>query len=153
MQYLIILTLFFLTSCAGVKPLQPKNRGPIDADVEKSFEELEREKVLDYYFQLRLKDRENKQKRRSRRNVRIYRPAKPRPAPRITAPPPKKPKILVNPEENKIRMEQMLSFHCIKKRNAGDCQAFTNAIAENCRDEYDLDDQRLIRCIERKLGN
>jgi hypothetical protein len=141
-----------MTSCAGVRPLKPKRRGPIDADVEKSFEEVEREKILDYYFQLRLKDRENKKSNRRRRNVRIYRPAKPRAAPRVAAPKPRKPKILVNPDENKIRMEQMLSFHCIKKRDANNCQAFTKAIADNCRDEYDLDDQRLIRCIERKLG-
>lgn len=149
MQYLIIFIVFLITSCAGINPIKTRRPPQFDADVEKTFQELEREKVLDYYFQLRLKDRKN---RKSRGHVKIFRPARPVKAPKILTPTKSNPKILVDPQENKIRMEQMLNFHCIKKRNADNCQAFTKAISENCRDEFDLDDQRLIRCIEKKLG-
>lgn len=170
-----LILLLFLFSCAGIKPIKKPKRGPIDNDVEKTFqqmeaenfdesqlENLEREQVLDYYFKLRLQDQENQREERKSnqgKNAKIYqpparvpiRPARPKPTPRIVSPQKKKPKIQVDPQENQIRMNQMLSFHCMKSRGGDSCQERTQRIKQSCQDEYDIDDKRLIRCIETKL--
>lgn len=158
MRLIPLFSLLLLFSCAGIKPIKRPKRKQVDADVEKTFQELEREKILDYYFQLRIQDQENQREERQsqkKSRVKLYRPsfepAKPRPSRKVIAPKPRRPKILVNPEENQIRMNQMLSFYCMKSRGGDSCQQRAQNIKQSCRDEFDLDDQRLIRCIETKL--
>lgn len=145
----IFIIILISTSCANIRPIQ-KSKPQYDADVEKSFEDIEREKILNYYFELRKKAADKREetpsRRRSRRKtVKIYKPAKPQKK--------RSPKIISDPKENAIRMEQMLSYYCIKNSNRSNCKQFTETIALNCKDDYEMDDQRIVHCVQKKLGN
>lgn len=147
--YHFFIILLISTSCANIKPIQ-KPRPQYDADVEKSFEDIEREKILNYYFELRKKqankpDYRPTRRRQKRKTVKIYKPAKPQKK--------RSPKIVSDPKENAIRMEQMLSYYCIKNSNRSNCKQFTETIALNCKDDYDMDDQRIVQCVQKKLGS
>ncbi len=157
-RFLLALPLLFLVSCAGIEKTAPNQVKTYSAETEKTFEEIEREQVLESYRKLRW---ENWQKReaereRQRRRANIYRPRTPK-----KTPPPKParvaPKPSGNPEEIQVEIEQNMAIYCMKMggssrfENETECTAFAQNILFECSSKYDEDDKRRVNCVKSSL--
>ncbi len=155
---LLILTLALLTSCAGLEKPETKTQKSYSAETEKTFEEIEREQVLENYRRLRW---ENWQKRESeresqRKRANTYRPRAPKqaPKPRPISP---RPRPSGNPEEIQVEIEQNMAIYCMKMGgsskfdNENDCVAFTENILYECSAKYEEDDKRRVSCVKSEL--
>lgn len=58
--------------------------------------------------------------------------------------------IPVDPHGQRIEIEQLLSFHCIKKR-MDNCDELSTRIFDKCLQEYNPGDRRLTDCVKRSL--
>lgn len=154
----LTLCLLFLVSCAGIERTTPKQSKTYSAETEKTFEEIEREQVLENYRKLRW---ENWQKReaereRERRRANIYRPRTPK---KVPTPRPSRvtPKAGGNPEEIQVEIEQNMSIYCMKMGSStrfegeNDCAAFTQNVLFECSSKYEEDDKRRVGCVKSSL--
>jgi hypothetical protein len=151
------LILLFLSACSTTT----KEEAPVTSysqETMKTFEEIEREQVLEYYRQLRARENQNQQ-----------RTAPPPPAPKplqkfhTQKPKPKTPRrpkssaIAANPEELEKEVSQNLSFFCMKTRSQsrfsaeGSCEEFTTRVESQCRGQFESNDRRLFNCVRDKL--
>ena len=177
-SYVLIPFFLLASSCADIKPLKKKSRYTkyqTDPDVEKSFEDLEKDKILDYYYRLRMREHQKSHRRdgrvdskyefseqdyESQRRLKKLNSIKRRQykKPRVTSVRPysksksKGRKILVDPKENEIRVNQLISFHCMRFRKEDNCQGHTQSVTAPCKQKYEIDDQRLVSCIEKGLS-
>ncbi|MFG1485518.1 hypothetical protein [Halobacteriovorax sp. RZ-2] len=115
----------------------------------------QRERQLLYYKKLRAakwneitKKRSQAQERRYYKNKKITvetRKKKVSPKPRKVSP-----VIPVDPNEQRIEIEQLISFHCIKER-MDNCDELSTKIYEKCLQEFNPGDKRLTNCVTKAL--
>ncbi len=148
-----ISSLFFLVSCASTKPI---SNDPSYSDAtEKTFEEIERSRVLDYYRQLR----ERGNTRRSSTRPTTVRPKaykKPRSRPVVKATP-----APLSPEQKEAidrEVSQNLSFFCMLNRkdsrfkDEADCTAYAQNVLYDCKKRLDDEiSKKLVRCVKSEL--
>lgn len=165
MKVFLLATIFLLASCAQAPKKQTKTYSP---EVEKSFEDIEREKAIALYKKLRwenwkkiqrqrkaLKPKSRKKYKRPtvKRKKTYY--AKPRKPKKPSRPPLSDEKM----KEVKIEISQNMSIYCMAKRkdkrfkNENDCHAFTQNVLDNCQDKVQQPwvDKSIVRCVKRKL--
>ena len=154
-----IFVLFFLGACAT----QPKNlpqQTRYSPETEKTFLEIERERLLEHYRQMRIEEgiMQNDGTYQKVAKPRVIRP-------RPTPPAPKKPapraqvveRVKVDEEAQKMELEQNLSFFCMKKRsdsrfsNDGSCEEFTAQVKNECLEKYQTGDKGLLSCVKSQL--
>ncbi|EPZ51355.1 putative lipoprotein [Bacteriovorax sp. BAL6_X] len=139
---LTILLVFanFIASCATkqapVKPL------------------TQRERQLLYYKKLRaykwdeITKKRNQQQRRYHKNKKITVDTRKK---KVAPKPKKKSSVIpVNPNEQRIEIEQLISFHCIKER-MDNCDELSTRIYEKCLQEFNPGDKRLTNCVTKAL--
>lgn len=154
-----ILVLFILGACAT----QPKNlpqQTRYSPETEKTFLEIERERLLEHYRQMRIEEgieqNDGSTKRASR--PRVIRPRPTPPAPKKTTPRTQVvERVKVDEEAQKMELEQNLSFFCMKKRsdsrfsNDGSCEEFTAQVKNECLEKYQTGDKGLLPCVKSQL--
>lgn len=148
-----------MASCAGLEETKPQTTKTYSADTEKTFEEIEKEQVLENYRRLRW---ENWQKReadrdRQRHRANTYRPrtpkAQPKPRPAVTS----RPRPAGNPEEIQVEIEQNMAIYCMKMGSSPkfggehECVAFTENVLFECSSKYEEDDKRRVSCVKSEL--
>jgi len=163
MRYFSLLLIFFLLlSCAqtGKKRSSTKT---YSADVEKSFEEIEKEKAIELYKKLRWDNWKKIQRKRkalrrpkvTRKKTRYYKKRKV-----VKRKKPAKPALGAEKvKELQIEISQNMSFFCMAKRkdsrfkNENDCHAFTQNVLDSCQDKVGQPwvDRSIINCVKRKL--
>ncbi|MFG1499169.1 hypothetical protein ABMA70_03095 [Halobacteriovorax sp. XZX-3] len=127
-----------LTSCATKqKPVKPLTQ---------------RERQLLYYKKLRAAKWEEITKKRKQQERSYHRDTKITIKTKRQKPAPKKvsPVIPVDPNEQRIEIEQLISFHCIKER-MDNCDELSTKIYENCLQEFNPGDKRLTYCVTKAL--
>lgn len=63
----------------------------------------------------------------------------------------KRPQIIpVDPHGQRIEIEQLLTFHCIKQR-MDNCDELSTRIFDKCLQEYNPGDRRLTDCVKKSL--
>ncbi|MGB0452189.1 MAG: hypothetical protein ACPGJV_00630 [Bacteriovoracaceae bacterium] len=147
--HLLFLT-FFFTSCG----LFPETKNNQTQTQKKSFREIEKERALKKYYQLRLERLKRRKQRQQSRTSKKPRYSKPK----VRVVRPKKPKkIAGNPDEIRIESEQILSYHCMQHRKTrkyphpDKCLQYTKIVAKECQEKFDVDDKQRIYCINKKL--
>ncbi|MCR9204201.1 MAG: hypothetical protein NXH75_06475 [Halobacteriovoraceae bacterium] len=174
---LLVLTLLFFTSCAGVKKKKPSGPKTYGADVEQEFSNIENDqkRVLEYYRTLRAKNWEaykksdemvrrynrNYSKKKKKGYTRYQKPKKRPPitTKKLAAP---KPEPVPLPEkaieEMKIEIRQHQSYYCMKNRkssrfsNDADCSAYTEDVSNDCKKKYPIiSDRSLVNCVKKGL--
>jgi len=157
----LILSLFALTlySCAGtgenVTPIQKT----YSAETEKTFEDIEREQVLENYRKLRWENWERRQNERSNQaqSKPRYQRVRPKPAPPKQVSRPTRPRPSGNPEEIQVEIEQNMAIFCMKMSgksrfsNDNDCVAYTENVLYECSSKYEEDDKRRVGCVKSEL--
>lgn len=128
-------------------------------ETQKTFEEIEREKVIESYRRLREEDWNQRERIRERQRVS-------RPAPKPVAPrPSEKPKQQTvkssyrkaDPAEIKIEIDQNRSFFCMKMRttqrfsNEDECKVYTEGIYSDCQNKFEEDNPGLVTCVKSGL--
>lgn len=153
MKIFLLLLPFFLLSCASQEKT-PITRMTYSEETTRTFEEIEREQLLQYYRDLRAKEVNSPQESRPR----VSRPQTSRPAKiQASKPAPKSSAQKANPEELQKEIEQNLVFFCMRHRqdsrfkDEAVCQEFTAKIYQNCQEKFEADDRRLFNCIKPKL--
>lgn len=72
---------------------------------------------------------------------------------RKSKPAPSKPRVIaVDPHEQRIEMEQLISFHCMKNR-VENCDTISTQVFESCLEQYAPGDRNLTICVKRTLRN
>ncbi len=158
-------TIFLLTlllSCAQTGKRESSKK-TYSADVEKSFEEIEKEKAIELYKKLRwdnwkkIQRKRNALKRRkvTRKKTRYYKKKKITKQRRPKKPALGKDKV----KELQIEISQNMSFFCMAKRkdsrfqNENDCHAFTQNVLDSCQDKVEKPwvDRSIVNCVKREL--
>lgn len=116
-----------------------------------------RERQLLYYQKLRAsqwqeitnKKRDSYQKREYHRDKKVsVKPRQSRPKKHIQ---PSKPQVIpVDPHEQRIEIEQLISFQCIKKR-MDNCDELSTRIYEKCLQNFNPGDRHLTDCVKKSL--
>lgn len=162
-----LLFVFLLLNACATKQEVVQPPPQYSAETMKTFEEIERDQVLEYYRQLRELERGGHHRTpppptpQALQQYQTHRPAQrpvppPRPA-RPAAPRAQGRVIEANPEELAREIEQNITFYCMRHRNAarfseeGSCEKFTAGIDTQCRDQFEPNDRRLFNCIRDKL--
>lgn len=141
----------FLTACSTTK----KEATPpltYSEETMKTFEDIERQQVLEYYRQLRERDAKAAPAPVPPKPLQNFRTQKPpvKPSPRSKA-------IAANPEELEKEISQNLSFFCMRTRSQsrfsieGSCEEFTEKVNTQCREQFEPNDRRLFNCVKDKL--
>ncbi len=153
LNWLTISSLFFLVACATTQ--KPSNKSSYSDATEKTFEEIERSRVLDYYRQLR----ESGSSRKSTTRPTTIRPKQynsqqRRPVVKAT------PKPLSKEQQEAIEREvsQNLSFFCMLNRkdsrfkDEAECTAYAQNVLYECKKRLgDELSKKLIRCVKSEL--
>ena len=119
-----------------------------------------KEKLIEYYRELRAKEWQDRKngikkatKRPKRKNKRYNKVRK-----KIVKKTP--PKIIrVNENDQKIEIEQNLSYYCMKNRKSSkfsseaDCFAYTESVKMECLDKFEKGDARLTTCVKSRIKN
>jgi hypothetical protein len=164
----LIITVLVLTSACSKTPLRNKNLKPQNRQATKlSFEQLERQRAINTYRLLRIKDaelRKKNTKRRSsrkrysrkkiiKRNVKVRSYPKPQPVKKVVPSYPKR-----DPEEIMIEVNQNLTYFCMQKRKSrkfkdeAECKLFTQEKLLECQEKHiEIDNARLVRCVKTRL--
>ena len=150
--FLILLPLLFF-SCAS-KDKTPVTKMTYSEETTRTFEEIEREQLLQYYRDLRAKETVSPRASKPRAS----RPQTSKPA-TISAnkPAPKSAAQKADPEELQKEIEQNLVFFCMRHRqdsrfsDEAVCKEFTAKIYQECQEKFEADDRRLFNCIKPKL--
>lgn len=151
---LTALSLFLLGSCASTEKKPAPVKKTYSAETERTFEEIEREQVLETYRRMRLENWQERQADREREQKRGgYRKIKPKSAPT----PRRVNKRSGNPEEIQVEIEQNMALFCMKVNGNGrfendsDCQAFTQNVLFECSSKHDEDDKGRVGCVKGSL--
>jgi hypothetical protein len=160
LSFLLVTTLF--VSCANFSQKKKAPKKTYSSDVEKSFEDIEKEKAIALYKKLRWENWKKIQVKRSaiqprRRKKRItrkktYYPKKKKVIERPALTPEKK-------KEVQIEISQNMSFFCMANRkdnrfkDENDCHAYTQNVLDTCQDQVQQPwiDKKIVRCVKRKL--
>lgn len=156
---LLSAALFFAWGCSSTREEKvvptPKT---YSAETEKTFEEIEREQVIETYRRLRW---ENWQEREQERESQITRPRArkiiPKPAPAPAAPKKAARKQSGNPEEIQVEIEQNMAIFCMKMSgnarfsDESDCSAFTQNVLFECSSKFDEADRAKVGCVKAAL--
>ena len=151
-----------LLSCANTGKKSPKKT--YSADVEKSFDEIERDKAIELYKKLRWNNWKKIQRKRKalkprstvrRKKTKYYRPKKKVVRKKPSRPPLGEEKV----KELQIEISQNMSFFCMAKRkdrrfkNENECHAFTQNVLDSCQDKVGQPwvDRKIISCVKRSL--
>ncbi len=127
----------FLFSCATPpKPVKPLTR---------------RERQLLYYQKLRQAKWDEISKKSGYHHdrkvtIETKRKKKNTPAPKRNKPTP----IPIDPDDQRIEIEQLIGFHCIKAR-VKNCDEVSTQVYTDCLQEFNPGDKRLTYCIKKKL--
>lgn len=156
---LTALTLLFLGGCASHEEKSAPVKKTYSAETERTFEEIEREQVLETYRRMRQENWEERQAEREREQERRqYRRIRPKPAPARPAPTPRRAsKRSGDPEAIQVEIEQNMALFCMKMsgnrrfENDNDCQAFTQNILFECSSKHDEDDKGRVACVKGSL--
>ncbi len=150
--FLFLLPLLFF-SCAS-KEQAPAPKMTYSDETTRTFEEIEREQLLQYYRDLRAKETVSPAPTRPR----VSRPQTSKPAnTSVNKPAPKSPVQKADPEELQKEIEQNLVFFCMRHRqdsrfkDESVCKEFTEKIYQECQEQFEADDRRLFNCIKPKL--
>lgn len=140
-----------LLSCAHTNKSTKKIR--YSDEVERSFQDIEKEKAVELYRKLRWKKRKRTKRKRivpkvTRKRERLIRKKNTRPAL-------SKEKI----KELKIEISQNMSFYCMQNRKSKryptetDCHAFTQSVLDRCQSKVSGPwvDRKIVRCVKSKL--
>lgn len=120
-----------------------------------------KEKILEYYRELRAKEWEKRQSKQKSKKYKAkrFKKKKSNYTEKKASPPPA-PKIKwVDKDSQKIEIEQKLAYYCMKNRknskfsNENDCYAFTENIKLECSDKFQRGDARLTKCISTRIKN
>ena len=146
-----LLTLLLLTfvgcSTKSITPINNKRR--YSKELNKTPEQLRRERAIEYYRLLR----QNKALPKKRKR---YTPAPTRRTV-VKKPTPKVRRITENIEEQKMEIKQNLVYYCMRYRKASrfskenSCNSYTMNIYENCRERYLMGEKGLLRCVKSQL--
>lgn len=150
-----LLLVLFLSACATSEPLAPEPK-TYSQETLKTFEEIEREQVLEYYRQLREREM-NAQKRQAPpppapKKLEQFHTQKPKPKPV-----PRPAVQAGDPVEIEKEIEQNLTFFCMRTRNdarfseQGSCERHTREVFENCKNDFEENDRRRVQCVKNKL--
>lgn len=159
--FTLILLSLLLVSCANnTKKPQKKT---YSAEVERSFEDIEREKAIELYRKLRWENWKKIQRKRkalktrkvTRKKTKYYRPKKKKTAKKKTRPALGAEKV----KELQIEISQNMSFFCMAKRkdsrfkSENDCHAFTQNVLDTCQDKVQQPwvDRSIVSCVKRRL--
>ncbi len=118
-----------------------------------------KDKLIEYYRELRAKEWKNRKSRKktTKRSKRRYRKTK-----RVQKKTVKRtqPKIIkVNENDQKIEIEQNLSYYCMKNRKSSkfsseaDCFAYTESVKMACLEKFKKGDARLTKCVKSRIKN
>ena len=145
----LIFSILILHSCAT--PIKrPQNRPrAISA----------KEKLLEYYRNLRAKEWKNRtqKQKRIKRSARAYK--RPKPAAKRRQIKQVHKIKWVDKDSQKVEIEQNLAYYCMKNRksskfsNEAECYAFTEDIRMNCLEKYEKGDARLTSCVKTRIKN
>jgi integrase len=154
LQLALLLGLCF--SCAN-KPVKQKDVFSQSTDDE--FSNIERQRAIESYRLMRLRDMQSGKSRRSYRQTRrnSYKSIKPRKVVKRPPPPPPKPKPLT--EEQIMEIKQNLTYFCMKNRkhykygDEGFCKSHAQAKFDECKDRYQKNPRmNVVRCVKSKLN-
>lgn len=173
---LLFLTLVF-ASCSSVpQKEQAPQEVQYSSETQKSFEEIEREMLLERYKRLRVEDGILQQRPGQEYNPEprglpprsdetpLKRPQKtakpkqlqPQPATK-TSRAKKRPRVEVNPEEQRREIQQNLTFYCMKMRNDSrfatgeSCEDYTHSVERKCLEKFSEGERALTRCVKSQL--
>lgn len=158
---LTALSLLLLGGCASTEKTPAPVQKTYSAETERTFEEIEREQVLETYRRMRQESWEERQVEREREQERgEYRSIRPRairnrPAP--TPAPRRVSKKSGNPEEIQVEIEQNMALFCMKVsgngrfENDNDCQAYTQNVLFECSSKHEEDDKSRVGCVKGSL--
>lgn len=150
----------FLVACSSADKNLPSTVR-YSPETEKTFQEIERERLLEHYKQLRIEEGIDQQEpgsaKRVRPRPRVVRP-NPAPMPKKQAPvQAKRPAPKVDIESQNMELEQNLSFFCMQKRKdsrfstEGSCEEYTASVRQDCEQEFEQGDRGLLPCVKSKL--
>lgn len=185
-QISLIFLCLFLSSCASYQiEKEPPKKVQYSQETQKSFEEIEKKVLLERYKRMRIEDG-ILQKQRGRaysptlrgvppqvEDAPLARPSSPkaRPQPKREKPVPKSapsPKTLetekaspkrieVDPEEQRLEIEQNLTYFCMKMRNDPrfstelSCEQYTESVKSKCLNKFSEGELALTRCVKSQL--
>jgi hypothetical protein len=153
----------FLTFACSTTPKETVEPVTYSAETMKTFEEIEREQVLEYYRQLRARENQATQRvappPETPKPLQKFHTQKPsvRKAPAPAPRPVRSSIIAANPEELEKEISQNLSFFCMRTRSQkrfsseGSCEEFTANVETQCRDQFQPNDRRLFNCVRDRL--
>lgn len=164
LSLLLISTLF--VSCANFSKEKKAPKKSYSNDVEKSFEDIEREKAISFYKKLRWQNwkkiqgkrkaiRPRKSKRKVTRKKTYYPKKKIRKKKFYSKPALSDSKV----KEVQIEISQNMSFFCMSKRkdsrfkDENDCHAYAQNVLDTCQDQVQQPwtDKKIVSCVKRKL--
>jgi hypothetical protein len=143
----LLATLLFLVSCAQTKPKVSRKK-VYSQETQSTFEDIEKEKAIENYRLMRLRDWKKYKKKKPKT---IYRKKV------FTKPKRKRRRPLVNPVEQKNEIEQNLIYYCMEHRkdskfdDESDCKLFTDNILDKCKESNDFGEPELLTCIKGRL--
>lgn len=176
---LLFLTLVFVSCSSAPKKEQAPQDVQYSSETQKSFEEIEREMLLERYKRLRVEDGILQQRPgqaynpeprglppRSnegplKRDTGPQKAAKPKqlqPQPAAKASSTKKrARVEVNPEEQRREIQQNLTFYCMKMRKDSrfatgeSCEDYTHSVERKCLEKFSEGERALTRCVKSQL--
>lgn len=172
---LILLTLVF-ASCSSVsqKKEAPKKLG-YSSETQKSFEEIEKEMLMERYKRMRVEDGILQQRPGQNYNPqprglppKTFEAPLTRPSPpQKTAQPkrikpqqrqsPKVRRVEVDPKEQQREIQQNLTYFCMKMRkdsrfSSGEaCEKYTQTVEQECLGKFSKGERALTRCVKSQL--
>lgn len=160
-KLLSFVCLFLLLFGCSTSNKSLPNAARYSPETEKTFQDIERERLLEHYKQMRIEEgiiqQEPGTQKRTRPRPKVVRPS---PVPEASKQVPvkaKRPTPRVDIESQTMELEQNLSFFCMQKRkdarfsSDGACEEFTSSIRQNCEQEFERGDKGLLPCVKSKL--
>lgn len=148
-----------LISCAALQKPKEKSTPRYSEETEKTFEQIERERLLEKYRKMRAdamrKGTYVKKKRTTRQHSRARQ--------RVVKKTPVKTKQIyqseqIDPGQLAVEIDQNRSYFCIQHedhrrfKSGTNCEEFTAAILEECMGDYDENDRALLRCFKARIS-
>lgn len=180
-QISLILLGLFVSSCASYqREKEAPQKVQYSKETQKSFEEIEKEMLLERYKRMRVEDGILQERRGREYNptlrglppqvedAPLARPTPPRPKPRPKPEPKAQPgpkaaeksspkRIEVDPQEQRREIEQNLTYFCMKMRNDSrfssglSCEEYTQSVQKECLNKFSEGELALTRCVKSQL--
>jgi hypothetical protein len=172
MRSFIILTCLFSLFLVGCGTSVKKSSKKVVTSRPKTIREKLREEAIRRYRRMRFTDAQKRwgkaraNKRQTRKPIAKYRRKRlprrvkksetiVRRLPNKRATPRPRTKVLANPDELKIEIDQNLAYFCMANRkryqSPSACQQMTQNALESCEVKFEWDDRGLLKCVKSRL--